>query len=144
VTRPDPVEIAAHTEGDGQQLFGLARSVFGGRPELSDDRVLSALAADVVFVARDAGQPAGYVALRPERGPATVVEQLFVAPGHERGGIGRRLLAYAEGYAIAEQMQALRVVVEHDNDAARSFYRRLGFVPIETEVFELVLPRSDR
>jgi hypothetical protein len=32
-----------------------------------------------------------------------VVEQLFVAPGHELRGIGDRLLAYAEGYAIAER-----------------------------------------
>ena len=37
----------------------------------------------------------------------------------------------------------LRVVVERDNDAARSFYRRLGFVPIEAEVFDLALPQSD-
>jgi len=37
-----------------------------------------------------------------------VVEQLFVASGHERRGIGHRLLAYAEGYAIAERVLAGR------------------------------------
>ena len=72
-----------------------------------------------------------------------MVEQLFVAPGHERRGIGHRLLAYAEGYAIAERAQSLQIIVEKGNQQARSFYRRSGFVPVEPELFELVLPRAD-
>jgi predicted N-acetyltransferase YhbS len=55
--------------------------------------VLEVLRRDVTFVAREQGQPAGYVALRRKEGDAIVVEQLFVAPGHERRGIGHRLLA---------------------------------------------------
>lgn len=141
MTHSDPVEIGPRTEDDLHQLFGLARGVFGDTPGWSDDRVLRVLTRDLVFVAREHGQPAGYVALVPETGGTALVEQLFVAPGHERRGIGRHLLAFAEGYAIAEQMQTLRVVVEQDNQAARSFYRRSGFVPIDTEIFELVLPR---
>ena len=43
-----------------------------------------------------------------------VIEQLFVLPGHERRGVGHRLLDYAEGYAIAERAPALRIVVERD------------------------------
>jgi len=77
---------------------------------------------------------------RPVTGPH---EQLFVAPGHERRGIGHRLLAYAEGYAIAERARSLQVVVEESNRQARSFYRRSGFVPVEPELFELILPRAD-
>jgi ribosomal protein S18 acetylase RimI-like enzyme len=105
--------------------------------------VLDVLRSDVTFVAREQGQPAGYVALRRKEGGAIVVEQLFVAPGHERRGIGRRLLAYAEGYAIAERAQLLQIVVEEDNRQARSFYLRSGFVPVEPELLELVLPRAD-
>jgi ribosomal protein S18 acetylase RimI-like enzyme len=96
---------------------------------------------DTVFVARERRQPAGYVALRPESHETTIIEQLLVAPGHERRGIGRQLLAYAEGYAIAEHMETLRAVVEADNESARSFYRRAGFVPAGGEIFELILPR---
>jgi ribosomal protein S18 acetylase RimI-like enzyme len=103
--------------------------------------VLEILSDDIVFVAREHGQPAGYVALRREGSGAFVVEQLFVAPGHERRGVGRRLLAYAEGYAISEGAPTLRIVVEVDNAPALSLYRRAGFVQVETEVFELVLPR---
>lgn len=139
---PSPVEIVPGAEPDVRHLFGLARSVFGGYRGWNDRRVLTALTRDVVFVARELGQPAGYVALDPGE-EATVVEQLFVAPGHERRGIGRRLLDHAEGYAIAGQSRALRVVVEEDNRPARSFYLRAGFVPVETELFELALPRID-
>ena len=105
--------------------------------------MLEVLRRDVTFVAREQGQPAGYVALRRKEGGAIVVDQLFVAPGHERRGIGHRLLAYAEGYAIAERAQSLQIVVEEGNQLARSFYRRSGFVPVEPELLELVLPRAD-
>jgi GNAT superfamily N-acetyltransferase len=98
-------------------LFGLAKVTFAGMPGWSDERVLEVLEHDVIFIAREKGRPAGYVALRRDDG-TIVVEQLFVAPGHEGRGIGHQLLA-------------------------QSFYRRSGFVPIEPEPFELILPRAD-
>jgi ribosomal protein S18 acetylase RimI-like enzyme len=134
------IEIVPRAESDVHQLFGLAKSAFADFAGWSDQRVLDTLAADVVFVARERGQPAGYVALSSEDDGAIVVEQLFVAPGHECRGIGRSLLAYAEGYAIAQRAQTLRIVVERDNRPARAFYHRSGFVPVGAELFELVLP----
>ena len=101
------------------------------------------LSHDVTFVARENGQCAGYVALRRDDSGPIVIEQLFVAPGHEQHGIGHRLLAHAEGYAIAERRHSLHIVVEKGNRQARSFYRRSGFVPLEPELFELILPRAD-
>ena len=122
----------------------IAKGTLAGQPGWSDERVLEVLKRNLIFVAREEGQPAGYVALGSEEGGAiVVVEQLFVAPGHERRGIGHRLLAYAEGYAIAERARSLQVVVEESNRQARSFYRRSGFVPVEPELFELILPRAD-
>ncbi len=129
-------------EADLPLLFGLAKGTFGGLPGWSDERVLEVLNSDVIFVAREDDQPAGYVALQPAETGVIVVEQLFVAPGHEQRGIGHRLLAYAEGYAIAERAQSLHVVVEASNEPARSFYKRSGFVPVEPELFELILPRD--
>ena len=124
-------------------LFTLAKNTFGGLRGWRDERVLEVLRRDVMFVARELGQPVGYVALGRAESEAIVIEQLFVAPSHERRGIGRRLLAYAEGYAIAENARTLQIVVEEDNEPARSFYRRNGFVPREPELFELFLPRLD-
>src|SRR5207247_6677785 len=121
------VEIAARAEADLPVLFALAKDAFAGLPGWSDERVLDVLRGDLVFVAREQGEPAGYVALRGEEGGTVVVEQLFIAPGHERHGIGHRLLAYAEGYAIANRAPSLRIVVEESNQPASSFYRRPGF-----------------
>ena len=122
------------------RLFGLAKNVFAGAPGWSDARVLDALARDLLFLAKEGGQPAGYVALRHEPDGSFVIEQLFVVPGHERRGVGHRLLDYAEGYAIAERAPALRIVVERDNAPARDFYQRAGFVPVDAEIFERSLP----
>ena len=130
-------------EADLPQLFALAQVTFADLPGWSVERVLEVLRRDVIFVAREQGQPAGYVALRGEEGGPIVVEQLFVAPGHERRGIGHRLLAYAEGYAIAVRARSLQIVVEEDNEKARSFYRRSGFISVEPELFELILPMTD-
>ncbi len=138
------IEIVPRAETDLPPLFVFASAVFGDLPGWSDERVLEVLRGDVVFVARESGQLAGSVALKREDTDAIVIEQLLVAPGREGRGIGRSLLAYAEGYAIAERARSLRIVVEEDNRPARSFYRRSGFLPVESELelFELVSPHS--
>ena len=138
------LEIVHPSETDIVRLLSLARQTFVDLPGWSDERVLEIMRTDVVFVAREDAEPAGYVALRRDPETASiVVEQLFVAPGHERRGIGHRLLEYAEGYAIAERAQSLRIVAEEGNWRARDFYRRFGFTPVATEVLERVLPRMD-
>lgn len=134
------VSIDRCPEAEVPRLFGLAKSVFAGAPGWSDARVLQALARDLLFLAKEGSQPAGYVALRHEPDGSLVIEQLFVVPGHERRGVGHRLLDYAEGYAIAERAPTLRIVVERDNAPARDFYQREGFVPVEAEIFERRLP----
>ena len=136
------VVIGRCPEEEVPHLFGLAKSVFVDAPGWSDAQVLKALARDLLFLAEEEGEPAGYVALRHEPDGAFVVEQLFVVPGHERRGVGHRLLDYVEGYAIAERAPALRIVVEQDNVPARDFYQRAGFVPVDTEIFERSLPTS--
>ena len=137
------VEITSSSDRELHELFALAKATFGDLPRWSDSSVLEVLGDDVVFIAREQDEPVGYVALRPSGDMTITIDQLFVAPGHERRGIGRKLLAYAEGYAIARRAPALRIVVEEQNSSARRFYRRVGFVPVEPEVLELILPRAE-
>jgi ribosomal protein S18 acetylase RimI-like enzyme len=139
----EDVEIAPGTQSERSLLYWLAKETFGAVPGWSDDAVVDVLQRDAVFVAHELERPAGYIALRREPASATVViEHVFVAPGHEGRGIGRLLLAYAEGYAIAQRAAALRVVAEQCNMRARSLYRRLGFVPVGAELLELALPHG--
>ena len=60
------VEIAPPVEADLPQLFGLAKGTFAGMPGWSDERALEVLKRDLIFVAREEGEAAGYVALRRE------------------------------------------------------------------------------
>ena len=135
------LEIAPLRQSELGQLFGLAKTVFATASGWNDRRVLDVLRHDVVFVAHEQGELGGYVALLVAAGKQVIAEQVFVAPGHEHRGIGHRLLAHAEGYAIAKRASVLRIVVEPDNWRARAFYSRLGFVPVQTDLVELVLPR---
>jgi len=136
----DVVEIAPLRESELAQLFGLANAVFASTSGWNDRRVLDVLTHDVVFVAHEQGEVGGYVALFVSPGEQVIAEQVFVAPGHEHRGIGHRLLAHAEGYAIAKRARVLCIVVEPDNWRARAFYSRLGFIPVQTDLVELVLP----
>jgi ribosomal protein S18 acetylase RimI-like enzyme len=133
------VEIEPSRRDERSDLFAFAKGAFGGERGWSDRRALDALEHDAVFVAWVGESIAGYVALRAEQG-AMRVEQLLVAPHHEGEGVGHRLLAYAEGYAISSGALAVRVVVENDNDRAVDFYRRCGFVPVDEQLYELTLP----
>ena len=129
------VDVRPLRPEDEPLLFGLARLDRG-----ADQRTLDVLEAATVFVAEVGGSPAGYVALALTEATARV-DQLFVSPEHEREGVGRRLLEYAEGYAIFEGAATLQVVVEDENRRAHDFYRGRGFVSIGENVLELVLPQ---
>ena len=120
---------------DEPLLFGLARLDRG-----ADERTLDVLRHETVFVAEVEGGAAGYVAL-DQHEQLVRVDQLFVSPEHEAEGVGRQLLEFAEGYAIWRGAQSLQVVVEEDNQRAVAFYRGRGFVPVEPNLLELVLPR---
>ncbi|MFL5953358.1 MAG: GNAT family N-acetyltransferase [Gaiellaceae bacterium] len=135
------IEVGPLREPEVAPLFALAKSAFAGAPGWHDRHVLGVLRDDVVFVAREGGVAAGYVALRPNPDDSVLIEQLLVAPGHERRGVGRRLLAHAEGYAISQRAPTLLIVVEPDNRTAAGLYRRLGYAPLGSELFQLVLPR---
>jgi GNAT superfamily N-acetyltransferase len=118
-------------------LFGLASLDRG-----ADERTLGVLERETVFVAEVEGSPAGYVALEREEEARVRVDQLFVSPEHEAEGVGRQLLEYAEGYAIFQGAHTLRVVVSETDARAVGFYRGRGFVPVEPDVLELVLPQA--
>jgi GNAT superfamily N-acetyltransferase len=120
---------------DEPLLFGLASLDRG-----ADERTLAVLERETVFVAEVEGGPAGYVALDTEE-ERVRVDQLFVSPEHEAEGVGRQLLEYAEGYAIWRRALSLCVVVAADDRRAEAFYRGRGFVQVEENVLELLLPQ---
>ena len=129
-------EIRSFRPDDEALLFGLASLDRG-----ADRRTLSVLERETVFVADLEGAPAGYVALE-QRGDAVCIDQLFVSPEHEAEGVGRQLLEWAEGFAIAEGAAKLQVVVEAENRRALEFYRGRGFTEAGSNLLELELPHA--
>jgi GNAT superfamily N-acetyltransferase len=127
-------EIRPLREDDEPLLFGLASLDRG-----ADERTLAVLEHETVFVAEVAGAPAGYVALDQSE-HAVRVDQLFVSPEHEAEGVGRQLLEYAEGYAIWTGAERLQVVVERGNERAVNFYSGRGFMRVDEDLLELLLP----
>lgn len=136
---PLTVEIEPQSPEETQELYALAHTTFADEGGFDERRACDLLEQDTVFVAHAGRSLAGYVALHCEPG-AVQVDQLLVASAYQGQRVGHRLLAYAEGYAIAEGASSLRIVVEEGNRRAREFYRRLGFVPVADELFELTLP----
>jgi ribosomal protein S18 acetylase RimI-like enzyme len=134
-------EIRPFRDEDEPVLFGLAHTSFGEQTGWSDERTLQVLETTRVFVAEVDDAPAGYVAV--EDADDTIrIEQLFVSPDHEAEGVGHQLLEWAEGYAISVRARLMQVSVEPDNRRARDFYQRSGFVPVEGELLELILPQQ--
>jgi GNAT superfamily N-acetyltransferase len=129
-------DIRPFQEEDEPVLFGLASLDRG-----ADERTLSVLEHETVFVAEVEGAPAGYVALQ-HAAEAVRVDQLFVSPEHEAEGVGRQLIEFAEGYAIWQGAATLQVVVPADDDRAVTFYRGRGFTPCGDDLLELLLPRA--
>jgi ribosomal protein S18 acetylase RimI-like enzyme len=72
-----------------------------------------------VRVASIGGVVAGFAAMQPGW-----LDHLYIAPGHQRAGLGTRLLAEAKRIGG----DPLRLWVFQRNLAARAFYRRHGFV----------------
>ena len=132
--------IRPYRPEDESFLFSLARESFGERASWSDRRTLTALETDTVFVAELGSELAGYVAVE-RSGDALRIEQLLVGLLHEGEGVGRQLLEYAEGFAIAEGAEQLEMLVEEDNRRALELCRARGFVPSEGDVYQLTLPR---
>jgi ribosomal protein S18 acetylase RimI-like enzyme len=133
--------IRPYSGADESLLFSLARESFGDRDDWSDRAAIDGLERDTVFVAELEGDQAGYVALRRD-GDAIRIEQLLVSPRHEHEGIGRQLVDYAEGFAIAEGALRLQIVVEPDNRRALDFYERRSFLRAGDDLLELVLPHT--
>jgi GNAT superfamily N-acetyltransferase len=78
-----------------------------------------------VMVAEDGDMVRGFAVVLPREDGEAELDGLFVEPNRWRGGVGRRLVEWAEAYAAELGARRLCVIA---NPTALAFYEAVGFV----------------
>jgi ribosomal protein S18 acetylase RimI-like enzyme len=133
----DPVTTRRATPADADALAEIACRAYlpyvermgGLRPAPLDADYAASVARDVVWVAVQDGQVAGYVVLVDE--PAmTLLENVAVDPDRQGRGIGRLLIAAAEEHARTTGTHAVRLYTNAVMRENRRLYARLGYAEV--------------
>lgn len=150
------------TEGDETAVLGLLLELTGHEASLNparttgpaaaqaclaDDREKAAAHGGTLFVAEQAGEVVGYLALRLERtGPFVhehlrdhvYIENIVVAASQRGTGVGQALLAQAERFARASGCKVIQLGVLTGNEMALKAYRRAGFDSFALEMAKVL------
>ena len=86
--------------------------------------------ADVFLVARLDGHPVGCGALRRLDDATAELKRMFVRPGAEGQGIGRRLVDALAAWAEADGLERIVLETGIRQHAAIALYEKAGFAPI--------------
>jgi GNAT superfamily N-acetyltransferase len=86
-----------------------------------------------IWVASEGDQVVAYIAVTfgfslEYGGRDALVDELVVAPSHQRQGLGTKALAVAEAVCRNAGVRALHLEVERGKDGARRLYEKTGFV----------------
>jgi ribosomal protein S18 acetylase RimI-like enzyme len=149
-------------ESDREAVLSLLLELTAHEAELSHDRATgpetaaACLADDAEkagetggaqFVADIEGRVVGYLALQLGRSGPYVhehwrdhlhIENIVVASGHRKGGIGQALLAEAERFARASDRKVILLGVLPRNYIALAAYRRAGFAELSIEMVKVL------
>jgi ribosomal protein S18 acetylase RimI-like enzyme len=149
-------------ETDRAAVLGLLGELNDHEAELSHDRATgpetaAACLADDAEKARETGgaqivaviggRVVGYLALQLGRAGPYVhehwrdhvhIENIVVASGHRKAGIGQALLAEAERFARAAGRKVILLGVLPRNEIALAAYRRAGFAELSIEMVKVL------
>jgi ribosomal protein S18 acetylase RimI-like enzyme len=151
-----PVAVREATAGDAEALHALALELAdalgdrGPRPEATQARLSELLEESRawVLVAEDENGVVGAASLwiKPDLAHGDIVVEvpmLVVSKNARRRGIGRLLVEKTQSIATAENAALIELVATRENDAARAFYRSLGFVETDHITLEFIGDMQD-
>jgi GNAT superfamily N-acetyltransferase len=125
----DPLAAMWHASKRAAFSYVAAQQAY----TIDDDRGYlrdSLTVASAVWLAEVDAEIAGFMAIKcgvaPDASGAALIDQLFVAVGRQRTGIGSTLLAIAKRLFPT----GLRLYTFQRNSAARAFYEARGFVAV--------------
>jgi len=124
------VELTLAEDADADPLASFARDLIeGGLGWSYQPQRMASLIDDpeiVTLVARDRGEPIGFASMRFGDTRAHLI-LLAVQPGHQRRGIGRRIVLWLLDTARVAGITSVHVELRMSNMPAFGFYRSLGF-----------------
>jgi predicted N-acetyltransferase YhbS len=134
------ITIRAARPSDADAIASLSRQLgYQVAPSAVADRLSRLLARNdqQFLVADDSGRPVGWIHMLVseyvEADAFVVIGGLVVDVEHRNQGIGRRLLARAEEWAVANGCSVVRLSSTTTRTAAHEFYRRAGYTTIKTQ-----------
>jgi ribosomal protein S18 acetylase RimI-like enzyme len=126
------MEVRMLGPGDEAALARVADDVFDNavdpvlaREFLTDPRHHIAVAADDGLVV---GFASGVHYVHPDKPAELWVNEVAVAPGHQRRGLGRAAMAELLAHGRSLGCATAWVLTDRDNEAAKALYARLGGV----------------
>ncbi len=123
-------EDVAAVDGLVQRAYGHYVERIGRRPGPMDEDYGEKVAQEQVSVAVEAGEIVGLIVL-VEEPDHLLVENVAVEPTRQSQGIGRALLAFAEGVAAGVGLTTLRLYTHAAMTENRAFYPRLGYIEFD-------------
>jgi ribosomal protein S18 acetylase RimI-like enzyme len=126
------LEIRLLGRDDRTLLDHVADGVFDGPVQEGWARAFVADARHHMVVARDEGVVVGMVSavdyVHPDKAPQLWINEVGVAPSHQRRGIGRQLLDAMLDHGRTMGCTEAWLGTEHDNAPARALYEAAGSV----------------
>ena len=126
--------IEPATPEDATALAAIARAAYAQYAPLigrEPPPMLQDFPADIadgaVWTARDRERPVGYVVARP-KGEDWLLENVAVSPAARGGGLGRRLIAWAEAEGAARGFARVVLYTNAKMTSNLALYPRLGYV----------------
>jgi len=136
----NPIAIHQITRTDATLLNSVAPDVFDAPINAAHLAAFLAEPNHAMFVATDAdtviGQARGMIHHSPDDAPVLYIDNLGVAPSHQRRGIATRLVAVLGEWANTKDATTVWVATETDNEQAKGFYAALGLTHTTVAYFE--------
>jgi dTDP-4-amino-4,6-dideoxy-D-galactose acyltransferase len=89
----------------------------------------------VVLVAREAGEPIGYLACDRATADTGAIVLIATAPGHQGRGVAQALLAAGHGWFQRQGFTTARVVTQGRNIRALRLYERAGYLATRVQLW---------
>lgn len=122
--------VRAIERASATRFLGTSRAALA-EDEPTDAVTLAArIASGGLLVAEEGGEAVAFVMFREVEG-CGYIEQIDVAPSHERRGIGARLIEAVADLARERGWPALTLSTFKDVPFNAPYYRRLGFADVE-------------